>query len=100
MEAVAHGVVMPTWSIETYVQGRCFEERAMVLRDPAADVFTCRSQRPDGVDIERMYDDVVACTGLEPKNREVEVVEDFDSRPHKPVKFEGRCKKVPQKGKC
>ena len=58
----------------------------MIIRVPAADISTCRSKDPDGVGKERMYDFVVACTGLKTSNREVEVVDDYDSRPHKPVK--------------
>ena len=42
---------------------------------------------------ERMFDFVVACKGLRSINRKVEVIEDFDSRPHKPVIFEVRCQK-------
>ena len=46
--------------------------------------------------MERMYDYVVACKGLRSQIRKMEVIEDNDSRPRKPVRFEVRCKKEPQ----
>ena len=39
--------------------------RTMIIRVAAADVSTCRSNGPDGVGVERMRDDVVACNGLQ-----------------------------------
>ena len=42
------------------------------------------------------YDYVVACKGLLSKSRNVEVIEEYDSRPHKPARFEVRRKKEPQ----
>ena len=81
----------------TFIQGKWSKERTMIIRVPAADASTCRSKGPDGVEVERMCDYVVACRGGKTTNREGEVVEDFDSRPHKLVRFEVRCKNEPQK---
>ena len=66
---------------ETFVQGKWYE-RTMIIRVPAADVSTCRSKGPDGVEIKRMCDYVVACKGLKTKIRKVEVIRDYFSRPH------------------
>ena len=63
------------------MQGKWLSERNMIIRLLAADISTCRSKDSDGVEKERMYDIVVACTGLKTPNREVEVVDDYDSRP-------------------
>ena len=51
---------------------------------------------PDGVQVERMYDYVVACKCPLTEIRKVEVIEDHDSRQRKPVRIEVRCKKEPQ----
>ena len=68
----------------------------MIMRVPVAGVSACKSKGPDGVQMERMKNYVVACKCLKSNNRKVDVVEDFYSRPHKPVKFEVRCKKETQ----
>ena len=46
----------------------------MIIRVPAADASTCRSKGPDGVDVERMYDYLVACESLKTNIRQVEVM--------------------------
>ena len=71
---------------ETFAQGKWFSERTMIIRVAAADVSTCRSKGPDGVEVQRMYDYVVACNDFWVKLRKVEVVDDYDSRPHKLVR--------------
>ena len=43
-----------------------------------------------------MYDYVVACKGLRSQIRKMEAIEDNDSRPRKPVRFEVGCKKEPR----
>ena len=48
---------------------------------------TCRSKGPKDEWIERTYDCVVASGGLKGKIAQVEVVEDFESRPHEAVSF-------------
>ena len=45
---------------------------------------------------ERIYDLVMLCRALHAKIRNVEVTEDCESRPHKPVRFEVSCRKEPQ----
>ena len=79
---------------ETFAQGKWFNERATIIRVPAADVSTCRSKGPDGVEVEveRMYEYVVAWRGPDAKLQKGEVVDDFDSRPRKFVRFEVRRK--------
>ena len=48
---------------------------------------TCRSKSAEGEWIEKIYDLVIACESLEGKTSQVEVVEDFESRPYKAVSF-------------
>ena len=81
-----------TMEPDAFVQGKCFCERTMISRAPAADVSTCRSKSADGVEVERVCDYVVACKGLRSNVRKVKVIEDYDSRPLMPVGFEVRCK--------
>ena len=50
-------------------------------------VSTCRSKGPDGELIERGYGYVIASHSLQVKVKNMEVVEDFESRPHKAVTF-------------
>ena len=52
---------------------------------------TCRSKGPKGEWIERIYDYVIASGSLKGKILQMEVVEDFESRPHKSSVFCG-CK--------
>ena len=56
------------------------DKRNMIIRVPAADVYTCTSKGPDGMEVERMYDSVVGCKGLRSKIREVGTVEDDGSK--------------------
>ena len=56
---------------------------------------TCRSKGVKGGWIEKVYDYVTACNSLKGQISQMEVVEDFESRPHKPVTFVvsiGRCR--------
>ena len=46
---------------------------------------TCKSKGPKDVWFERTYDYVLACNCLKGKVTQMEVVEDFESRPHKAV---------------
>ena len=68
----------------------------MVIRVPAADLSTLRSKGPDGVEVGRLYEYFVVCKGLRPKSRDMEVIEDYDSRQHKPVSVDVRCRKASQ----
>ena len=54
---------------ETFVQGKWFTERTMIMRAPAANLSTWRSKGPDGVEVERMWDYVVPCKDLKTKVR-------------------------------
>ena len=48
---------------------------------------TCRSTSAKGEWVEKVYDYVIACNSLKGKISQMKVVEDFESRPHKPVSF-------------
>ena len=48
---------------------------------------TCRSKGANGEWIGKVYDHVFACNSLEGNISQMEVVEDFESRPHKAVLF-------------
>ena len=53
----------------------------------ASHASTCRPRGPDGEMIERTYDFVIASRSLRRKITKMEVVEDFESRPHKASLF-------------
>ena len=55
---------------------------------------TCRSKGAKGEWIEKVYDYVIAYNSLKGKISQMEVVEDFESRPHKVVSFvaKRRCR--------
>ena len=46
-------------------------------------VSNCRSKRPNGELIERTYDNVIASHSFQDNVKNMEVVEYFESRPHK-----------------
>ena len=70
--------------------GRC-------LFEAPKEVSTCRSKGPRGELIERTYDYVIASRSLKGKITKIEVVKDFESRPHKAVPFQvDREKGVPE----
>ena len=48
---------------------------------------TCRSKSVKGECVEKVYDYVIACNSLEGKISQMEVVEDFESTPHKSSAF-------------
>ena len=58
-----------------------------MFKDSPNEVSTCRSKGPKGELIERTYDYVIAGQNLSRKITKMEVVEDFESRPHKAVSF-------------
>ena len=62
-----------------------FRSRHMFIKAPGEDVSTCRSKSLNGELIERTYDCVIASRSFLGKIRNMEVVEDFESRPHKAV---------------
>ena len=84
---------------KTFIQGKWCSERAMIIRDPAADFSTCRSNGADEVEVGRMFESLVACKGLKAKLRKVEALENYDSRPLTLVRFEVRCKKEQQESR-
>ena len=63
------------------------KKRCMFMKAPEEGITTERSKGPDVELIERTYDDVIASQSLQGKIEDMEVVEDFESRPHKTVSF-------------
>ena len=53
---------------DSFVKGKWFDERTMIIRVPPADGSKCRWKGLDGVGAGRMYDYVVICKGLRSKN--------------------------------
>ena len=53
----------------------------MFIKAPK-EVSTCRANAPNGELIERTYDHVTSSRSLKGKITKMEVVEDFESRPH------------------
>ena len=51
------------------------------------EVSTCRPKVPTGEWVRKTYDYVIACNSLRTNITQMEVVEDVESRPHKPVSF-------------
>ena len=64
-----------------------FKEKCMSIEAPQDGFSTCRSTCPKGEAIERTYDYVIVCRGLQGKLKHMEVVVDFESRPHEAVIF-------------
>ena len=64
-----------------------FRRKCVSIEAPEEGMSTCRSKRPKGEAIERTYDHVLASRILQRKIKNMEVVEDFESRPHKAVTF-------------
>ena len=54
----------------------------MIIEALGEGVSTSRSKGPNGEFIERTYDYVIASHCLQGKIKNMEVVEDFESRPH------------------
>ena len=63
-----------------------FQRNRMHLVAPK-EASTCRSKGAKGEWIERTFDNVVACHSLKGQISQMEVVKDFESRPHKAVSF-------------
>ena len=68
-----------------------FEKKPLVSEEPDAcgteRASTCRSKGAKGERIEKVYDYVIACSSPKGKISQMEVVEDFESRPHKAASF-------------
>ena len=71
---------------EALSQGSWHNERYMTIKTPRGG-STCRSTSQDGVLVTGIYHCVTVRRGLENKVTDMEVVEESDSRPHKPVVF-------------
>ena len=50
-------------------------------------ISTCRSKGPKGEIVQRSCDCVVASHSFQEKNKNMDVLEEFESRPHKAVTF-------------
>ena len=64
-----------------------FQSRHMFIKASVEDVSTCTPQGPKGEPNERTYDHVIASRSFEVKIKNIEVVQDFESRPHKASSF-------------
>ena len=62
----------------------------MFIEAPEEGSSSCRSADPKGELIERTYDCIILGRSLRGQNKNMEVVEGFESRPHKAVNFFGR----------
>ena len=71
---------------EDFEKSLWFQKEQMHVVAPE-EASTCRSKGPKGEWIERTYDNVIASGSLEGKISQMEVVEDFESRPQKAVSF-------------
>ena len=77
---------------EDFEKGLWFRKDQMYVMAPEG-VSTCRSRSVKGERVEKVYDYVRACSCLNGRISDIQVVEDFGSRPHKAVTF------VVQRGK-
>ena len=68
---------------EDFEKSQWFQSRHMFIKAPEKGVSICRSKRPKGELVERTYDYVIASRSLQEEVRHMEVVEDFESTPHK-----------------
>ena len=67
--------------------GSWYKSRPMFIEARGEGISTCRRKGPNGELTQRTYDYVVASQSLQEKIKTMEVVEDFESRPHKAVTF-------------
>ena len=72
---------------EDFEKKPVFQSRHVFIEAPGEGVSTFRSKGPNGEFIERTHDSVVSSHGLQGKIKNMEVVEDFESIPHKAVTF-------------
>ena len=72
---------------EDFKKSPWFRSRHMFTKAPGEGVSTCRSKGPNGEFFERTYDCVIASHSLQGETNNMEVVADFESRPHKAVTF-------------
>ena len=69
-------------SAEEFGRSLWYQNRHMCIK---GGVSTCRAKRSNGEMIERTYDYVVACRSLKERIKAIEVVEEFESRPHQAI---------------
>ena len=79
-------------SPEDFEKSLWFRKEQMYVMAPEG-VSTCRSRNAKGEWVEKVYDYVIACRSLEGRISDMQVLEDFEPRPHKAVTF------VVQRGK-
>ena len=72
---------------EDFEKSLWFQREPMHVVAPNKKRSTCRSKGPKDEWIERTCDYVIASGSLRGKILQMEVVEDFESRPHKAVSF-------------
>ena len=65
-----------------------FKKSLWFIEAPGERISICRSKGPNGELIERTYDHLIASRSLQGKVKNMAVVEDFESRPHKAVTFQ------------
>ena len=74
-------------SPENFEKSLWFQGGHVVIKAPGEAASTCRSNCPKGELIERRNDHVIASRSLQGEIRNMEVVEDFEWRPHVAVSF-------------
>ena len=62
-------------------------DRCMSIKTPEGSVSICRQVAPGAEIVERMYDDIISCMGLDVRIVNTEVVHDPNALPHKLVSF-------------
>ena len=72
---------------EDFKKSLWFRSTDMFIKAPREGVSTCRSKGRNGELVERTYHCVIASHSLQGKIKNMEVVEDFESQPHKAVAF-------------
>ena len=72
---------------EEFKKSLWIKSRHMFVEAPGEGDSTCRSEGPNGEFIVRTYNYVIASHSLQGKIKNMEVVEDFEPRPHKAVTF-------------
>ena len=68
---------MPTWTLKDVRKSLWFEGKCKTIEAPEEGISTCRSKRATG---EAMFDYVIDTRGLRRKIKNLEVVEDSESR--------------------
>ena len=72
---------------EDFKKSSWYKCRCMLIEAPGEGISTCRSRSLNGELIERTYDYVIACHSLQENIKNMELREDFESRPHRTAIF-------------